>query len=193
MALKRATQTIPIVFMAAADVAEKGIVASLAQPGGNVTGLQLHMDETKVLQLLKEAVPTVAQVVFLYDPAVFPGEFLGTALKQRQAQAHALNVKLQPVAVRDPGGVVPAFAEFGRGTNGLWVESADVLNMTSGQVCSLALQHRLPAIGYGRWFANAGCLMSYGEDVRDMHRRAAGFVDKIRQAGGSARGTADKV
>jgi len=179
MALKRATQTIPIVFLSAADVVEKGIVASLAQPGGNVTGLQLHMDETKVLQLLKEAVPTVARVVFLYDPAVFPGEFLETALQRRRAEAQALNVELHPVAVRDRNGVGPAFAEFARGTNGLWVEAADVLVMTSGQVCSLALQRRLAAIGYGFWFANAGFLMSYGEDVRDMHRRAAGFVDKI--------------
>jgi ABC-type uncharacterized transport system substrate-binding protein len=179
MALKQATQTIPIVFTSAADVVEKGIVASLAQPGGNVTGLQLHMDETKVLQLLKEAVPTVARVVFLYDPAVFPGTFLGTALQRRHAQAQALNVKLQPVAVRDPNGVAAAFAEFGRGTNGLWVEASDVLIKTSGQVCSLALQRRLPAIGYGSWFPNAGCLMSYGEDVADMHRRAAGLVDKI--------------
>jgi len=179
MALEQATQTVPIVFAAAADVVEKGIVRTLARPGGNVTGLQLHMDETKVLQVLTEAVPTVARVVFLYDPAVFPGTFLGTALERRHAQAQALNVKLQPVAVRDPNGVAAAFAEFGRGTNGLWVEAADVLIMTSGQVCNLALQRRLPAIGYGVWFANAGCLMSYGEDVSDMHRRAAGFVDKI--------------
>ena len=179
MALKQATKTIPIVFASAADVVEKGIVVSLTRPGGNVTGLQLYMDPAKSLQLLKEAVPAVTRVAFLYDPATSPGEFLGTLLKRRHAGAQALNVKLQPVAVRDPKGVASAFAQFERGTNGLWIEPADVLIMTADQICQLALQRRLPAIGYTREFATAGCLMSYGENVGDMHRRAAGLVDKI--------------
>jgi putative ABC transport system substrate-binding protein len=88
-------------------------------------------------------------------------------------------VVLQPVAVRDPTGVPQAFAEFRRGTNGLMINTATVLIQTEDQICRLAVQRRLPAIGYGRNFADAGCLMSFGENRLAMWRRAAIYVDKI--------------
>ncbi len=179
MAAKQATQTIPIVFAVAGSVVEKGIVRSLAQPGGNVTGQQFQAGHSKVLQLLKDAVPEVTRVVFLYDPASLSGEVPGATLKLMHFAAQSQNVVLQPVAVSDPNGIPKAFAEFGRGTNGLVIQTTTVLLMTAEHICKLSLQRRLPATGHGRVFADAGCLMSYGENLDDMFRRAAAYVDKI--------------
>ena len=180
MAAKQATQTIPVVFWVAGSVVQRGIVASLARPGGNVTGLQQQVNVPKLIQLLKEAVPTVTRVAFLYDPnANTPEEFLRIKLDELRSQAKSVNVEVQPVAVSDPSGIPPAFTELGRGTNGLVLENPYVLAMAADQVCRLATQRRLPAIGYGRRFESAGCLMSYGENLNDMSRRAAYFVDKI--------------
>ena len=178
IAANRRLQTVLIVFAIAGWVV-KGIVRSLARPGGNVTGLQLQVDPSKGIQLLRDAVPTVTQVVLLYDPATMPGERLGSFLKSVPSMEQRLNLTVQPVAVSDPAGVPQAFAEFRRGTNGLMLHNVTVLSLTSEQICSLALQRRLPATGYGRVFANAGCLMSYGENERAMWRRAAVYVDKI--------------
>jgi ABC-type uncharacterized transport system substrate-binding protein len=179
IAAQQATQSLPIVFAVAGGVVQKGIVQSLARPGGNVTGLQLQVGGSKGIQLLKDAVPTVTRVVFLYDPTTMPGEVLGTFLKSLQPIEQAQSVTVQPVAVSAPTGVPQAFAEFRRGTNGLMIDTASVLSQTADQICRLALQRKLPATGYGRVFANAGCLMSYGESQRDMWRRAAVYVDKI--------------
>jgi len=179
MAAKQATQTIPIVFRVAGQVVEKGIVETLARPGGNVTGLTIQAGFSKVLQLLKEVVPTMSWAAFLYDPTTLPGDSLETTLKSMHSGAEVLKLVLQPVAVSDPNGIAQAFAEFGRGTNGLVIETASVLLMSAGQIGRLALQRRLPAGGHGRTFADAGCLMSYGENLSDMDRRAATYVDKI--------------
>jgi ABC-type uncharacterized transport system substrate-binding protein len=179
MAAKQATPTIPIVFAAGGLVVEKGIVQSLARPGGNVTGLALLASHSKVLQLLKEAVPTVTRVVYLHDPTTMPGASLEISLQSIHSAAQALNVALQPVAVSDPNGIAKAFAEFGRGTNGLVVQTAALLLMAADQIGRLALQRRLPAGGGVRTLAVAGCLMSYGENLGDMDRRAATYVDRI--------------
>ena len=163
----------------AGQVVEKGIVQTLARPGGDVTGLTFQAGYSKVLQLLKEVVPTVSWAVFLYDPTTLPADSLETTLKSMHSGAEALKVVLQPVAVSDPNGIARAFAEFGRGTNGLVIQTTSVLLMSADQIGRLALQCRLPAGGPGRTFADAGCLMSYGENVADMDRRAATHVDKI--------------
>jgi ABC-type uncharacterized transport system substrate-binding protein len=179
MAAKEATQTIPIVFRVAGQVVEKGIVQTLARPAGNVTGLTLQADHSKVLQLLREGVPTMSRAVFLYDPTTLPGDRLETTLKSMLAAAAALKMVLQSVAVSEPNRIGQAFAEFGRGTNGLVLETASLLLMSADQIGRLALQRKLPAAGHGRAFAYAGCLMSYGENLADMSRRAATYVDKI--------------
>jgi putative ABC transport system substrate-binding protein len=162
MAAKQATQAIPIVFAVAGSVVEKGIVRSLAQPGGNVTGLQLQADHSKVLQLLKDAVPSVSKVAYLYDPASLPGDALGTTLKLMHSAAQAQNVTLQPVAVSDPNDVPKAFAAFGRGRNGLMLHTTTVLTMTAKQICTLALERRLAATGHGRVFADAKTAKALG-------------------------------
>jgi putative ABC transport system substrate-binding protein len=175
-AAKQATQTIPIVFGTIGFPVEKGIVKSLASPGGNVTGLTLQITRTgKLLQLLKDAVPTVNRVVYLYDPDVS-----GPGVAERlRAEAQPLNMDLQLVAMRDQNDSARAFAEFARGSNGLMLETTSLLSAAADQICRLALQRRLPTAGVGRTFADAGCLMSYGENQGAMFRRAAWFVDKI--------------
>jgi putative ABC transport system substrate-binding protein len=179
MAAKRATQTIPIVFASASDVVEKGIVESLARPGGNTTGLQIQVSWTKRLQLLKDAVPTVTRVAYLHDQSVNPGQVLEKSLRVMHAAAQAQNVSLQPVAMSDPNDLPKAFTEFGPGTNGLIVQPAPALVFLAGEIGRLAIQRRLPAMGYGRVFADAGCLMSHGENLAAQYHRAALYVDRI--------------
>ena len=94
--------------------------------------------------------------------------------------AQAEKVEWQSVALRyDPNGVAQAFAEFGRGRNGLLVDNSTPVRRKADQICSLALQRRIPAVGRERAFVDAGCLMCYGENVNEMYRRAAGLVDRI--------------
>jgi len=178
-AAMQATKTIPIVFAYVGSAVEKGIVASLARPGGNVTGLTFQLGALGVLklyQLLKEAAPTVVRGVYLHDPASgspgFPARL--------HAEAQAVNVEFQSVALPDdPNNVAQAFAEFGRGRYGLVVNQATRLQLKADQICGLALQRKIPTVGLVRTFATAGCLMSYAENEAEMLRRAAGFVDKI--------------
>ena len=150
-------------------------VASLARPGGNVTGLSFHVDVGKQLQLLEDAVPTVGRVAYLHDPASSIPEVRG----RLDSQAQALNLKLQPIAVRDPDDLAQAFAQIARGTNGLMIHGATLFLRTAQQSCGLALQRRLPTVTYGRAFADSGCLISIGENLPGMYRRAAWFVDRI--------------
>jgi putative ABC transport system substrate-binding protein len=173
-AAKQATKTIPIVFAASSQVVERGFVESLARPGGNVTGITFQVEGDKGLQLLKEAVPTLVRVGYLYDPSVADGPST-----RAKTAALGLNLTVQPIAVRDHDEVARAFEKFERGTNGLMIQNSNIFLVPADRVCGLALQRRLPAITFGRTFAEAGCLMSLGENLQDMHRRAAWFVDRI--------------
>ena len=178
MPAKRATGSIPIVFIASFPV-ERGIVTSLAQPGANVTGVALHIGFAKHLQLLKEMAPRISRVAYLYSPPT-ADEYTSALLAGLEADARALNVKLDPIHVRGPDDIERAFAEFPRnGTNGLLVENPTVLLRDRNRVCGLALQQKLPVIGRGREFADAGCLASYGENLDEVFRRAATYVDRI--------------
>jgi putative ABC transport system substrate-binding protein len=175
LAAMQATGTIPIVSPVAGFLVERGIVKSLAQPGGNVTGLTTQIGFFKLYQLLTEAAPKVTRVVFLYDPA----SALSDTVERLTSQAKAANVELQLVALRDPNNIELAFGEFRSGTNGLVVDRATPLELRKDPICKLALQRRLPTAVFGRAFVDAGCLLYYGEDTGDMLRRAALLVDKI--------------
>src|SRR5215467_2936416 len=175
-AAMQATKTIPIVFWAVGAPVEKGIVGSLTRPGGNVTGLTFQLGNLKRYQLLKEAAPRVARGVYLYDPTSNPRD----VAERLRSLAQVEKVEWQSVALRDdPNGVVQAVAEFGRGRNGLVLDNATRLVLKADQICGLALQRKIPTVGSARTFANAGCLMSYAENVAGMPRHAAGLVDKI--------------
>ena len=174
-AAMQATGTIPIVSPIAGFLVEKGIVKSLAKPGGNVTGVTTQIGLFKLYQLLKEAAPKVTRVVYLYDP---PSNSSDT-VERLTSQAKATNLDLQLVALRDPNNIERAFAEFRSGTNGLILDYSNPVTLKADQICNLALQRRIPAMGADRRFPEAGCLMSYSEDFNDMIRRAAGYVGKI--------------
>src|SRR5499427_6123896 len=120
-AAMQATKTIPIIFASVGFAVEKGIVASLAQPGGNVTGLTFQLEVLKLYQLLKEAAPTVVRGVYLRDPVSSSPGFAA----QLHTEAQAVHVEFQSVDLPDdPNGVVQAFAEFGRGPNGLVLQQS---------------------------------------------------------------------
>jgi ABC-type uncharacterized transport system substrate-binding protein len=179
LAAKQATSSIPIVFAAAGAPVEKGLVESLAHPGGNVTGLALLTDDVKALQILKEAAPTITRAAFIYDPDTLPGAFGEDWLRRARARSRTLKLDLQPVILRNPDRTKQLFDELPVGINALLLSNTSTNAQARRQICALATQRRLPTASIERVFADAGCLLSYGEDQLDMHRRAAGYVDKI--------------
>ena len=115
MAAKQATSTIPIVFSTAGAPVEKGLVKSLREPGGNVTGLALITDDIKALQILKEAIPDITRVAFVYDPATLPGEFGETWLRRARGRARTLKLDLRPVVLSNPEQVNDVFTRLPAG------------------------------------------------------------------------------
>jgi putative ABC transport system substrate-binding protein len=174
-----ATSVIPIVFGSAQDPVEKRIIASLAHPDGNVTGLAVITNQAKPLELLKEAVPGISRVVFVYDPATSPGAYGEAKLEELQTEARRLGITLQQLALRDPDETDRLFTTLPADTNGLLVHNSAINLMAHKRICELAMERRLPAVGSLREFAVDGCLMSYGENLPDAYRRAASYVDRI--------------
>lgn len=178
-AATRATSTIPIVFASHADPIGSGHVASLARPGGNVTGLTIVMSETnaKSLELLKEAVPGLARVAVLWDPAT-PSHRPG--LEAVEVMGRALGLELQSVAVEDATEFESAFSAIVEGrAGGVLVLSTPLFIGGARRLAELALTHKLPTMFGPRDHAEAGGLLSYGPDRADLYRRAAIYVDKI--------------
>jgi putative ABC transport system substrate-binding protein len=180
-AAKNATKTIPIVMMSlAADPVEAGFVESLARPGGNITGLTILSRELggKRLQLLKEAVPKVARVAVLYDPASS-----GTVLEVKEVltvAARALGLTIQPWEVRDADGFERVFAALSKQRpEGLYVPPGPLMAANEKRIAGFALKSRLPSVYSNSEAVDAGGLMYYGADLADSYRRAATYVDKI--------------
>jgi len=178
-AAMQATSAIPIVFGSCQDPVEKGIVASMGHPGGNVTGNALIADHSKTLELLKGVFPRASQVAFIYDPATRPGAYGEAKLKEIQDQARTLEMIVQPVALRAPEETDQAFAAVPVGTNAILLENSVINLLARERICALAKQRGLPAVGTLHEYAGAGCLISYGEDLPDTYRRAASYADKI--------------
>ena len=181
LAARQATHTIPIVFPSAGEPVEKGLVASLARPGGNVTGIANYAGYGKQLEVLKEAVPKVARVAFLHNPTAFgSSDYLKTSIATLESQARALNVKVQPVPIHGPEEIDRVFADLVRsGPEGAFVDDVPATVMPRERLCQLAMQHRLPVISRNRVFPDAGCLLSYGEHLTEKFRQAAALMDKI--------------
>jgi putative ABC transport system substrate-binding protein len=178
-AAKKASGTIPIVFAGASDPVGTGIVSSLARPDGNITGLSLMVPDLdgKRLELLKEAVPTVARVAFLWQPGGTRGNL---ALTDMEAAAKALGVKLLSLEVRSLDDFEGAFARAKReGAQALITTTGERINTQLRRVLDFAAKNRLPAIYHYSEFVETGGLMSYGPDNTDVFRRAGDFVDKI--------------
>jgi len=178
-AAKRATSTIPVVMAVVADPVGTGLVASLAHPGGNVTGLSMMITElsAKRLQLLKEAIPRVGRVAVLWNPAA---PWHAKVVEDLKAVAPSLSIELKFVGVRKPEEIGPAFSAVSRAhAQALYVIEDAVFLTHRMTLLELALKARLPAVSGVRQFADAGALMSYGANFGDLYRRSAGYVDKI--------------
>jgi putative ABC transport system substrate-binding protein len=180
-AAKNATKTIPIVMLGSrSNPVEAGLVDSLARPGGNVTGLSNLSRELggKRLELLKEAVPKVARLAVLYDPAN-PSNLLDMK-EVLPAAARALRLAIQPWEVRDADGFEKVFAAPNeQPPNGLYVLRRPLIAANGKRIAGFALKSRLPSMYQSREGVDAGGLMYYGADLVDSYRRAAYFVDRI--------------
>ena len=178
MAAKQATSTIPIVIAVVGDAVASGLVASLARPGGNVTGLTFFQPElnAKRLELLKETVPDLIDVGVLLNSANQMNE---PVLPQVGQVAQSLKLVLHQFDAREPGDFEAAFAAMtAKRVRALVVFDDAMLIGNARAVAALALRHRLYSCGFLD-FAPAGGLLAYGVDFPDMFRRAANYVDKI--------------
>ena len=177
LAAKRATTTIPIVMINATDPVEAGLVASLARPGGNVTGLSQQLTPEirgKQLQLLKETLPRLARVAVLHSPATTVG------LREYEAAGQTLELRVQFVEVKSRDDLGPAFAAMVRDRVDALLVPGDTFLFTERQrVAELAREHRLPGIYSWRELTELGGLMSYSARLTEQFRRAAIYVDKI--------------
>jgi putative ABC transport system substrate-binding protein len=172
-----ATTSIPIVVGVASDLLRSGAVRSLAQPGGNVTGMSLAMPELdrKRLEVLKETVPSISTVAFLFSTGT-----IETVLTGLDESARRLGIRLQRVPMSEPGELDAAFVAIAkRGSHAVLVQDAPLFARQVDRVAMLALKYRLPAISQMPRFDETGGLLWYGADVFDMFRRSATQVDKI--------------
>ena len=179
-AAKEATAAIPIVMVQGGDAVESGFVASLARPGGNITGLSTLRPELggKRLELLKEIVPRLSRVAVFVSST---SQDYAQALKETELAAGAFGVKLQYLDVLSPGDVETAFGAAGKGKADavLFRVPGPFISFQRPQIAALAVKSRLPAIYEGAEYVEAGGLMSYGVSITDLARRAATYVDKI--------------
>jgi ABC-type uncharacterized transport system substrate-binding protein len=179
-AVQRANRTVPVVLAQSIDPVGAGYVASLARPGGNVTGFTQfeYSLSGKWLQLLKELTPSVTSVAVLRDLRVGPAGIGQWAVIQ--AMSEQIGVELTPISIRDVDEMERGIAAFARGSNGgLIVSFSSSATIHRQAIIASAARHRLPAIYPFRYFAAAGGLISYGADLTDQYRRAAGYVDRI--------------
>jgi len=179
-AAMKATATIPIVMTNSVDPIGTGLVASLARPGGNVTGFAQDTGgelNGKRLELLKEILPSLLRVGILWNPDFASNRSRLTSIKEA---ARTLGLMLVEVEARGLDGLEESFATMVRErAQGFVVLSDSVLFNYRGKVGAMAVRNRLPAISVGREYAEAGLLLTYGVDFRDQFRRSAVFVDKI--------------
>src|SRR6266480_2760943 len=179
-AAMKATTTIPIVMTTVVDPVSAGLVASLARPGGNVTGLTVDAGGEilgKRFELLKETLPNLARLGILFNPDV---AFTRTRRTSMAETARTLGLTTIPVEARGLDALEQAFATMVRERAQAFVMQGDsVLFEYRGQIAEMALRNRLPAASLQRELAEAGFLLTYGADVPDLYRRLAGFVDKI--------------
>jgi len=177
-AAKQATATIPIVFAGAGDPVGSGMVASLAQPGGNVTGLSVQSIDLagKRLEILREIFPDVRRLAIIGNV-----EYAATVLEMGEAQAaaRALGLEVARSEIRRAEDIAPAFEALKGAAQALYVCPDATINANHARINTLALGARLPTMHGVREYVEAGGLMAYGPNLADLYRRAADYVDKI--------------
>jgi putative ABC transport system substrate-binding protein len=177
--LQEATRSVPIVFVLVIDPVGAGFVASLARPGGNITGFLMfeYGLSGKWLELLKQVAPNVTRVAVLRDPSIASGIGQFGAV---QSAAPSFGFVVSPVNVRDAREIERDIASFANSPNGgLIVAAAPGAAQHRDLIVTLAARHRLPAIYASRFFVTDGGLISYGPDILDQYRRAASYIDRI--------------
>jgi len=176
---RRATTTIPIVMVNTPDPVSLGLVASLARPGGNITGLtSLSVDVSlKQLEFLKEAIPRVARIAVLWNP---DNPWHPVTVKGLEGSGRSLGVQLQFLPLRSPDEFDRTFQEIlAKRAQAILILADPMTFAHRGRLANLAVKHGLPAMGSLREYAQAGSLLSYWADGPDLVRRAASYVDKI--------------
>jgi putative ABC transport system substrate-binding protein len=179
LAAKRATTSIPIVMATAGDPLSLGVVASLARPGGNVTGVTLYGTElnSKRIELFREAIPTIKRLAFLANAKNLYSRFLW---EEAEPAARAIGLEPTLYEMRELSDLPMTFLEMEREqVDGLIVFSDALFNSARRQITALAIEHHLSAMYEGREFVEEGGLISYGPDIVEMTRRSATYVDKI--------------
>jgi putative ABC transport system substrate-binding protein len=178
LAAKQATSAIPIVFASAGDPVGTGLVASLARPGGNITGLSGQATDTaaKRLQLLREVVPNLRRLAIM---ANVDNPFNVLEMDEVQAAAHTLGLEVAALEIRRSEDIAPAFETLKGRAEALYVGGDPLLITNQIRINTLALGAKLPTMSIFRHYVVAGGLMSYGPNFTDLYRRAAEFVDKI--------------
>jgi len=178
--LKQSTSVIPIVVVGMADPVEDELVASLARPGGNVTGTTFLGPElvAKRLQLLSEIVPRHSRVALLWHPHAYSDRTMAGMLKEAEHAAEILGMQLQFLAAASPDDIEGAFSSMAS-ADALSVFPSPILFAAYGRIASIAADKKLPAIYAAREGAEAGGLMSYGANLPDLARQTAPYVDKI--------------
>ena len=178
LAAKQATSVIPIVFATAGDPVGNGLIASLARPGGNVTGMSLQSNDTagKRVELLREVVPSLRRLAILANVG---NPFSVLELGEAQAAARALGLEVDTLEIRRPEDIAPAFEALKGRAQALYVCADGLVNANRIRINTLALSVRLPTIHGYRDYVEAGGLMSYGANLPDLFRRSADYVDKI--------------
>jgi putative ABC transport system substrate-binding protein len=178
VAAKQATATIPIVFATSGDPVGTGIVASLARPGGNVTGLSSQAPDTasKRLELLREVIPGLHRLAILAEAA---NPYVEAEVRAVQVAAHSLGLAVDPFEVRRGEDIAPVFEALKGRAQALYVPPTPIMFVNRLRINILALAARLPTMHFVREYVEEGGLMSYGPNWPHMWRRAADLVDKI--------------
>jgi putative ABC transport system substrate-binding protein len=179
-ALLERTRTIPLVFAQIADPVASGFVASYSRPGGNATGFTVAEGSTagKWVELLKEVAPRVTRVVILFNPATAP--FAELYLDPFKAAGSSLGLQVSAGRVQDGASLEAVIAALGQESTGGFIAMPDsFLNANRAELTSLAARHRVPGVYPYRIFSEQGGLLSYGIDLIDNYRRAAGYADRI--------------
>lgn len=176
-AARQATRTIPIVTPAVADPVKSRFAASLAHPGGNVTGMVAFNVTPKYIDLLRALSPSLSRVAVLTNPA---NPIFASLVKDVEANGKSVGVSVLTVPARNAADIESGFASAAKvKVDAVIILFDPVFVGQRRQIAELAVKHRLPAIGVSRQFSEAGCLMSYGQNTVDNFRLAAGYVDKI--------------
>ena len=178
-AMKEATRSVPIVFSGPSYPVEEGLVESFARPGGNVTGITIAQSDTvaKLLQLMLDVVPALADVGIIWSPANAGSTF---TFRDMEAAARGLKLKVLPVAMASAADVEPALAAIARARPGaLIVLPAPTSIGNAERIGELAIRLRIPSITAAKALMERGLLMSYGADARDIQKRIPSYVDRI--------------